>query len=38
MMWAEAIVAFYEILPQHVLEEISKTTENFRTAGLQAQK
>jgi len=37
-MWAEAIVACYEIIPQHVLEEISKMTENFRIVGLQAQK
>ena len=36
-MWAEGIVACYEIPPQHVLEEMSKTTENFRIAGLQAQ-
>jgi len=37
-MCAEAIVACYEILPQHVLEEMSKTAENFRIVGHQAKK
>jgi len=36
-MWNEAVVAYFKVLRQNFLEELKKTTNNFRLNGIPAE-